>query len=130
MIANNTDKNRRFEIEAEGFELFFNSSSDITLILDRNKNVFVCNTAFLQIFHVAKDDIVGKPFSALHYTKFIKDNLKHDFSLFYENLMRNSDIVFEKNGCLKFSGIFTPNISPIPNAISIVPEKSMYNCNV
>ena len=103
MIANNTDKNRRFEIEAEGFELFFNSSSDITLILDRNKNVFVCNTAFLQIFHVAKDDIVGKPFSALHYTKFIKDNLKHDFSLFYENLMRNSDIVFETGQFCKYS---------------------------
>lgn len=103
MIANNTDKNRIFEIEAEGFELFFNSSSDITLILDRNKNISVCNTAFLQIFHVSKDDIVGKPFSALYSTKFIKDNLKHDFSLFYENLMRNSDIVFETGQVCKYS---------------------------
>ena len=43
---------------------------------------------------------------------------------------QNSEIVLEKNGCRKFSGIVTPRICAVPVTASIEPEKSMYSCTV
>ena len=37
---------------------------------------------------------------------------------------QNSEAVREKNGWRKFSGRLTPKTRPIPQATSIVPEKS------
>lgn len=102
MIAKDTYYNRIFN-DSNGFELLFNSTSDVVFILDRNKNISICNTAFLQIFHVAKSDVIGQPFSVLHSAKYVEENLKHDFSLIYENLMHNSDIVFETGQVRKYS---------------------------
>ena len=43
---------------------------------------------------------------------------------------QNSAAVREANGCLKFSGMLTPKMRPMPTAKSIVPEKSQYSCTV
>ena len=38
---------------------------------------------------------------------------------------QNSEMLLEKKGRWKFSGIFTPKISAVPMTASMVPEKSM-----
>lgn len=114
--------NKIFDIESEMFDILYNLSSDITFILDRNKNISACNTAFLQIFHVAKFELIGKPFSFLSTVDYVKENLKHDFSLIYENLMHNSDIVFETGQERRYSERVTfSNCNRYYFSISISP---------
>ena len=44
--------------------------------------------------------------------------------------LQYSEIVFEKKGCVKFSGRRIPSASAAPITISIQPEKSVYSCIV
>ncbi|MCX7944805.1 MAG: PAS domain-containing protein [Deltaproteobacteria bacterium] len=59
------------ELKSDLYEVFFNASNDLMLFLSKEGVVLECNKAFLSMFNLKKEDVIGKRcFEVVHKTGF------------------------------------------------------------